>query len=74
MVISYNMLSAIDVSHNPLLIGLGIGSNKLENIDVTRNPELTYLNLSNNFLTLKIDLSKNKKLQLFVCRATVYPI
>ncbi len=64
--LSFNKITAIDVSKNTALTELTIAESQLTKIDVSQNTTLTELNLSNNQLTV-IDVSKNTTLtQLYV--------
>ncbi|MTH15477.1 T9SS type A sorting domain-containing protein [Flavobacterium sp. LC2016-01] len=49
--VSYNQITSLDVTHNPLLISFNCSVNKLTAIDVSKNVKLDNLNISNNLIT-----------------------
>lgn len=72
LVMSYNPLVEIDISHNELLESINLHSTQLESLDVSNNKmlktleiahnNLTELNLENNVLLEKLDVYNQKDL------------
>lgn len=65
--VSNNVLTALDVSGNPLLQYLYCATNELTSLNVTGNPVLVDLNCERNDLT-SLDLSGNPALVRLYCR------
>jgi hypothetical protein len=65
MAVDANYLTAIDISHNPVLEGLGIAGNNLTSLDISANPGLVLLFAYSNSLEV-INLSNNPALQRLV--------
>ena len=63
---SYNQLTSLDLSKNPMLTFLECFNNRLTSLDVSKNPALTYLDCSYNSLT-SLDVSKNPALKELSC-------
>ncbi|MDL2145391.1 T9SS type A sorting domain-containing protein [Flavobacterium tructae] len=55
--VSFNKITNLDVTNNPLLISLSCNVNKLTAINVSKNTKLDNLNISNNHIT-QLDISK----------------
>jgi hypothetical protein len=59
--ITNTQITTIDLSNNPLLVGVNLNDNQLTSVDVSGSPFLTGLHIENNQLTV-LDVSYNPEL------------
>ncbi len=66
LILGYNSLADLDISHNPALTYLYVSSNQLMSLDVSNNPALERLYCAGNLLNT-LDVRNNPKLTELEC-------